>query len=144
MKFVGDNSPSAQVTAGLAIPQFQAKGYFQHSADARRWQAVILQAPFIGYYDWRRNRRCGDPLPVTVTAKSGSASVGSSPIPRFADPRDVAPRGRRNGQTVGTAKRGRRLEVRLRREVLAAFEVVFICGGQHRVVQIHPLEWSSK
>lgn len=74
-KFVGDNSPSAQVTAGLSIPQFQAKGYFSIQLTPVDGQAVILQAPFIGYYDYSAaTDGAVKPLPVTVTAKSGNLS----------------------------------------------------------------------
>lgn len=74
-KFIGDNGPSQQVTAGVAIPAYQAKGFFQFQLTPADGQTVTLQAPFIGYYDYNAATDGPvKPLPMTITAKSGDLS----------------------------------------------------------------------
>ncbi len=51
-KFIGDNGPSEQVSAGLAIPQYQPKGYFGIQLKPIDGQTVTVSAPFVGYYDY--------------------------------------------------------------------------------------------
>ena len=51
-KTVGDSSPAQQVDAGLAIPQYQPKGFFNIHVTPVDGKTLEVDAPFVGYYNY--------------------------------------------------------------------------------------------
>lgn len=74
-KFAGDSAPQRQVAAGIYIPQFQAKGYFQLQFAPADGQTEQLTAPFTGYYDYSAGVD-GPVKPLALTVTSNAIDLG--------------------------------------------------------------------
>lgn len=69
-KVVGDRGPATNVTAGIAIPAYQPKGYFALDLMPVDGETTTVRAPFVGYYDAPASLKV-PPLSLRVTSQEG-------------------------------------------------------------------------
>lgn len=73
-KMIGDGSPVKTITAGLAIPALQPKGYFALDLTPIEGETTTISAPFVGYYDYDPSSGAVAPLPLQITSTANGNS----------------------------------------------------------------------